>query len=160
MRRARSLLIAVIAALAATAGGARAGQALVYGMQDDAWIAFGPGTAQERVSTLQRLGFGIMRVTVRWDVVEATQGTFDWSVPDAVLQPLDEAGIEAVVTLYGTPSWANGGRAANVAPTSAADFARFAGAAAEHYPSVRRWTIWNEPNQRRWLSTASRPCST
>ena len=42
-----------------------------------------------------------------------------------------------------------------MAPLRGADFGRFAGAAAERYPYVRRWTIWNEPNQRRWLSTAS-----
>ncbi len=46
-------------------------------------------------------------------------------------------------------------RGPNVAPLRGADFARFAGAAAERYPFVHRWTIWNEPNQRRWLSTAS-----
>ena len=72
-----------------------------------------------------------------------------------MLEPLHEAGIEAVVTLYGTPGWANGGRPANVAPTRGADFARFAAAAAERYSFVRRWTVWNEPNQRRWLSTVS-----
>ena len=65
------------------------------------------------------------------------------------------AGIDAVVTLYGTPEWANGGKGPNVAPIRGADFAAFAGAAAERYPFVHRWTIWNEPNQRRWLSTAS-----
>ena len=64
-------------------------------------------------------------------------------------------GLDAVVTLYGTPRWANGGKGPNVAPLRGSDFARFAGAAAERYPFVHRWTIWNEPNQRRWLSTAS-----
>jgi hypothetical protein len=42
-----------------------------------------------------------------------------------------------------------------VAPTRGADFAAFAGATADHYPFVHHWTVWNEPNQRRWLSTAS-----
>ena len=74
---------------------------------------------------------------------------------DAVLEQLHAAGIDAVVTLYGTPEWANGGKGPNVAPIRGADFAAFAGAAAERYPFVHRWTIWNEPNQRRWLSTAS-----
>ena len=64
-------------------------------------------------------------------------------------------GSTPIVTLYGTPEWANGGKGPNVAPIRGADFAAFAGAAAERYPFVHRWTIWNEPNQRRWLSTAS-----
>jgi hypothetical protein len=154
MRR-LGLLIAAVVVAAAAAGGAQAGPAVIYGIQDDAWIASGPGTVEDRVAALQRLGLGIVRVTVRWDVVEQTSGTFDWTLPDAVLEPLQAAGIEAVVTLYGTPEWANGGRDANVAPSRGADFARFARAAAERYPAVHRWTIWNEPNQRRWLSTAS-----
>jgi hypothetical protein len=94
-------------------------------------------------------------LTVRWDQVEPAQGDFDWTGTDAVLGAFDAAGIDPVVTLYGTPGWANGVRAANVAPTNGADFAAFAGAIAERYPFVHRWTIWNEPNQRRWLSTAS-----
>ena len=150
-----SLLIAGTVAVCVLAGGAHGAPAVVYGVQDDAWLAFGPGTAEARVAALQRLGFGIVRVTVRWDTVEQTEGTFDWAAADSVLEPLHEAGIEAVVTLYGTPGWANGGRPANVAPTRGADFARFAAAAAERYSFVRRWTVWNEPNQRRWLSTVS-----
>ena len=116
---------------------------------------YGPGTVEERVATLQGLGLDVVRVTVRWDAIEKEQGTFDWDSTDAVLEQLDAAGIDAVVTLYGTPEWANGGKGPNVAPIRGADFAAFAGAAAERYPFVHRWTIWNEPNQRRWLSTAS-----
>ena len=147
------LVAAAVAAIAV--GGARAGPTVAYGIQDDAWIQFGPGTVETRVATLQRLGFKVVRVTVRWDVVERSEGGYDWTTPDAILEPLQAAGIQPVVTLYGTPRWANGGRAANVAPSRAADFAAFAGAIAERYPGLRRWTIWNEPNQRRWLSTAS-----
>jgi hypothetical protein len=148
-------VIAALAVAAVAASGATAAPKVVYGIQDDAWIAYGPGTVDDRVATLHGLGLGVVRVTVRWDGVEQTEGTFDWTRPDAVLEPLQAAGIEVVVTLYGTPGWANGGRAPNVAPLRGADFARFAGAAAEQYPAVHRWTIWNEPNQRRWLSTAS-----
>ena len=154
VRRLAFIIAAVITA-ALAAGTAQAGPAVVYGLQDDAWIAHGPGVVEDRVATVQGLGFGIVRVTIRWDVVEQTSGTLDWTSSDAVLGPLAAAGVDAVVTLYGTPPWANGGRGPNVAPVQGADFAQFARRAAEQYPSVRRWTIWNEPNQRRWLSTAS-----
>ena len=142
-----------VAAIAATS--AFAGTSVSYGIQDDAWLRYGPGTVEERVATLQGLGLDIVRVTVRWDAVEEAKGTFDWESTDAVLEQLHTAGIDAVVTLYGTPRWANAGKGPNVAPVRGADFATFAGAAAERYPFVHRWTVWNEPNQRRWLSTAS-----
>ena len=32
---------------------------------------------------------------------------------------------------------------------------RFARAAAQQYPWVKRWVVWNEPNQRRWLDPPS-----
>ncbi len=142
-----------VAAIAATS--AFAGASVSYGIQDDAWLRYGPGTVEERVATLQGLGLDIVRVTVRWDAIEEKPGTMDWTGTDAVLQQLHDARIAVVVTLYGTPDWANGGRGSNVAPSRGADFARFAGEAAARYPFVHRWTIWNEPNQRRWLSTAS-----
>ena len=142
-----------VAAMAATS--AFAGSSVSYGIQDDAWLRYGPGTVEERVATLQGLGLDIVRVTVRWDAIEEAKDTFDWAGTDAVLEQLHSAGIDAIVTLYGTPEWANGGKGPNVVPIRGADFAAFAGAAADRYPFVHRWTIWNEPNQRRWLSTAS-----
>jgi hypothetical protein len=153
----RRLAVFLAAALVAAAGvtSAAAAPSVAYGIQDDAWLAYGPGTVQGRIATLKHLGLHVVRVTVRWDQVEESQGTYDWDRTDTVLEPLEAAGIEAIVTLYGTPSWANGGKAPNVAPIRGADFASFAAAAAERYPAIKRWTVWNEPNQRRWLSTVS-----
>ena len=130
------MAVLVMAATASGAAGAgRAGPTMLYGIQDDAYLEYGPGTADERVANLQQLGIGIVRFTLRWDAVEETEGTYDWALPDTVLEALRDAGIDAVVTLYGTPRWANGGKGPNVAPVRGSDFARFAGAAAERYPS-------------------------
>jgi hypothetical protein len=90
-------------------------------------------------------------VTLDWREIEATEGTYDWSRDGMLLDALRGSDIEPVVAIWGTPAWANGGRGANVPPRSAASFASFAGAAAERFPWVRRWIVWNEPNQRRWL---------
>ena len=62
-----------MAAIAATS--AFAGASVSYGLQDDAWIQFGPGTVEERIATLQQLGIRVVRLTVRWDQVEPDEGT-------------------------------------------------------------------------------------
>jgi hypothetical protein len=162
----RLILIALLAATAALGGpaAADASSAIRYGVQDDAWLASGPGTVSDRVERLQRLGVQIIRYTVRWDQVarrtparpaSPADPAYDWEIPDSVLKALHEAGIDAVVTLYGTPRWANGGSGPNVVPRSPSAFAAFARATAVRYPWVRRWLIWNEPNQRIWLRPTS-----
>jgi hypothetical protein len=162
----RLTVIALLVLAAALAGPAAAdgSSAIRYGVQDDAWLASGPGTVSERVDRLQRLGVQIVRYTVRWDEVarrspsnpgSPADPAYDWDVPDVVLKALHEAGIDVVVTLYGTPRWANGGGGPNVVPRSSSAFAAFARATAVRYPWVRRWLIWNEPNQRLWLRPTS-----
>jgi hypothetical protein len=131
-----------------------------YGIQDDAWLASGPGTLEQRLDTLQRLGVSIVRYTIRWDRVAAKRprnarshgdAAYEWGVADAVLRGLRAHGIEAVVTIYGAPRWTNGRRAPNWAPRSGSTTASFSYAAARRYSWVRRWLVWNEPNQRIWL---------
>ena len=143
--------VAVAAGVICVAGPAAASPSVRYGIQDDAWLLYGDGTLESRVETLDRLGVELVRFTIDWSTVEARRGAHDWSAVDPILRGLQTSGIRAVVTLNGTPRWANGGRSANWAPTSGSTFAAFATAAAKRYPWVKDWLIWNEPNQRRWL---------
>src|SRR4051812_36649233 len=154
MRRWGLVVIAVVVLLAVPAG-AGASPYVRYGVQDDAWLRFGPGTLQQRLDRLDTLGVKLVRLNVMWSEVEAQRGKDDWSSYDPVINGLKARGIEALLTLYTTPAWANGGRPTNVAPTSGATFAAFARKAALRYPWVKRWLIWNEPNQRRWLVPTS-----
>src|SRR5581483_2923423 len=62
-------------------------------------------------------------------------------------------GIAVMLTIWGTPSWANGGKSANVAPTRVEDLTNFARAVANRYngrhlglPAVQFYGVWNEPN--------------
>jgi hypothetical protein len=127
-----------------------------FGIQDDAWLLGGPGTFEERLEQVDRLGVDLVRINVRWDAVAARKPVkpsnhldpaYDWSAPDALLNGLRRHGIAPLVTLVGTPRWANGGRTSNWAPSSPSALANFAYATAQRYPWVRRWLIWNEPNK-------------
>ncbi|HUH14378.1 MAG TPA: cellulase family glycosylhydrolase [Gaiellaceae bacterium] len=146
-----TLLLAAVAATLAAAAPAGASPNIRYGIQDDAWLLYGAGTLDGRIDTLDQLGVDLVRFTIDWSKVEARRGVHDWSAVDPVLEGLRARGIRAVVTLYGTPRWANGGQSPNWAPTSGSTFAAFAAAAAKRYIWVKDWLIWNEPNQRRWL---------
>jgi hypothetical protein len=153
----------LIAALVLAHPGQAAPGAL-YGIQDDAWLSHGPGTLESRLDELDRLGVDLVRFTVRWDVVAEERPlsprnprdpAYDWRRADQVLRGLRRHGIQPLVTLYGTPGWANGGRSPNRAPASARAFGDFARAAATRYSWVRLWAIWNEPNRAQWLQPAS-----
>ena len=156
--RGRRLLLLLAAASCVVAGapGLAAGSPAVrFGLQDDAWLEYGPGTLEDRVAKLDALGLDLVRVTLHWSSIQPARGEEDWQRPDALLEALRAHGLTPVVTLWGTPPWANGGRGPNWAPLRAADFERFARRAAERYRFVRHWVIWNEPNNGRWLRPVS-----
>jgi hypothetical protein len=164
VRRFLSLTAISGVAVLLACGRAEAAPDVQYGVQDDAWLLYGPGTVESRVQLLDRLGVDIVRFTIRWDLVAPRRplnarnhkaSAYDWELVDPVLRGLQRNGVQAVVTLLGTPRWANGGRPFNWAPTDGRSFADFAHASATRYPWVRKWTIWNEPNQARWLRPTS-----
>jgi hypothetical protein len=167
-RRIPLLLTAIVLSLAA-APHASAAPAVKFGLTDDAWLLHGPGTLDSRLARLDVLGVRVIRFTLRWDQVARTKPTaptepsdeaYDWSAVDPLLDGLRQHGVDVVLQLVGTPAWANGGKPSNYAPTSSATFGAFASAAAHQYPWVRRWVIWNEPNQVRWLRPTSAPLYT
>ena len=164
MRRILALVALAVAAIAASTPTATAAPGVEYGLTDDAWLANGPGTADERVATLEQLGVRVVRFTLHWDQVAPTRPTtatdpadpaYDWSGASDVLTALHDHHLDVVLQLVGTPAWANGGRPPNYVPTSASSFGAFATAAAREYPWVEKWLIWNEPNQARWLRPTS-----
>jgi hypothetical protein len=134
---------------------ASAARSVQFGIQDDAWLEFGPGTLSARVAKLDRLGLDVVRVTLNWHRAEPRAGMYDWRRPDRLLGALRAGGLRPVVTVWGTPGWANGGGGPNVAPRRAGDFQRFVEEAALRYPYVREWIMWNEPNKATWLRGAS-----
>jgi hypothetical protein len=157
-------LAVALAAIGLTTAEASGAPTIRYGVQDDAWLENGAGTLESRLDELDRLGVQLVRYTVRWDAVararprhpsDPDDSAYDWEAQDRVLAGLRRHGIAPLVTLLGTPRWANGGREPNVAPSSATAFASFARATATRYSWVRHWTIWNEPNQAIWLRPAS-----
>jgi hypothetical protein len=126
-----------------------------FGIEDDAWLMYGPGTLSARLTTLDSLGTKLVRFTLRWDQVAPTRPAsprdpsdpaYEWGQFDTVLRALHADGIQTVVTLYGAPTWSNRGHPPNWLPSSG--YGAFAYAASKRFPWVHQWTVWNEPNGR------------
>ena len=160
MRLRHAALVAVITLALLAPAGAGASTHVQYGVQDDAWLLYGPESPTQRIQILQRLGVDIVRLTLRWDAVASTapadarnpnDPAYNWELYEPMLERLHAAHIAVLISLWGTPSWANDGENPNYMPTDGSAFASFAYAAATKYPWITRWTVWNEPNVRLFL---------
>jgi hypothetical protein len=152
---------------------------LLVGINDEAFTLYGdPSSAFE---TLQSLRTQVLRVNLywggnRWAVANSKPANatnpgdpaYDWSLYDRLARYSASSGIRLVLSIVGTPKWANHGAHMNRAPTSFAALKSFARAAATRYsgsyvppiaqqdpalasptdplPAVKMWTAWNEPN--------------
>src|SRR3954447_15602872 len=106
------VLLAVVAACVA-ASSVQASTSVRYGIQDDAWLEFGPGTLDGRLATFKRLGVPLVRYTLHWNEIARRRPAhpasqrdraYDWRRADRVLRGLRRHGLTPVVTLVGTPA--------------------------------------------------------
>ena len=78
---------------------------------------------------------------------------------DELVRNTQERDMEVLITIWGTPKWANGGKTPNYAPTRLSDLTAFSRAVASRYsgrfagyPFVRFYSIWNESNLQLFLA--------
>jgi hypothetical protein len=106
--------------------------------------------------TYQLLGVKTYQIQIDWPDVASSRPAnptdpadpaYKWpgKVDNAITQA-GASGMDVMVQILFTPSWANGGKDPAWAPTDPADAAAFFTAAARRYPTVRRWMVWGEPN--------------
>jgi hypothetical protein len=161
VRAAIRLLVAVCGAVLLLVPAASAADRMWIGFHDDPVLRFDGG----RIEALDRAAennAGLVRTLVEWSKVAPTkpaQATDPFD-PSYRFDDLDEfvrnaqvRGMEVLITLWGTPTWANGNQKPQVLPKSMADFQAFARAVAARYsgryagyPFVRFYGIWNESN--------------
>ena len=107
--------------------------------------------ATSQFPVYKELGAGVYMTKLEWDKValfkpdaarDPLDAGYDWPLElDTAIDEARRNGIDVALTVTGTPKWAGGGRA----PTNPKDYADFLTAAAERYPGVHLWVIWEAP---------------
>ena len=167
MRRTRRLVLVLVVLAALAAPSALAADRMWIGFHDDPsfrWV----GDRESRIEASANQGASVMRLLVHWDQTAKTRpasasdpfdAAYNFDDLDDAIRTAQEQDMEVVLSLVGTPRWANGGKTPNVMPRRLADFTAFARAIASRYsgrfegfPFVRFWSIWNEPNLQLFLA--------
>ena len=167
MRRISRLVIAVCLVAAVAAPAALASERMWVGFHDDPsfrWAA----DRQAKIATAAQTQATIMRLLVQWNLVAKTKPAnaadpfdpaYKFDDVDEAVRTAQDNDMEVMLSIAGTPSWANGRKTPNYMPNRIADFTAFAKAIASRYsgryagyPFVRFFAIWNEPNLQLFLT--------
>jgi hypothetical protein len=161
--------VAIAGLIAAGATASRSqhqGRSFLVGIYDDPMTL---GTPDKGFATLKSLRAQVVRITLSWRTVagrkrpklatDPADPAYNWETYDRAVLLAKKNKIQVLFSITGTPVWANGRRAARIAPTNFRDLQNFATAAARRYsgtfkrkdddtvlPAVRLWLAWSEPN--------------
>ena len=140
---------------------------LLVGFQDDASFRWAPDRATA-LDAARDANASVIRTLVTWkdaatsrpaNARDSFDPAYHFDDLDDLVRSSQQRGIELLLSIWGTPEWANGEQTPNHAPTDAQDLADFAYALADRYsgrhagyPAVRLYTAWNEPNLEQFLS--------
>ncbi len=91
---------------------------------------------------------------ISWERYAPDAETIDWNALDAIVDRLDEAGLNILLTVTDAPDWARETTEEQGPPANYGDFAAFVGQVADRYAGrVDAYEIWSEPNLRREWNT-------
>jgi hypothetical protein len=165
------LLLALICGLllALAPSGASARKGMEVATQDDSAMVTGIPRKGRALGVKLSAGLNTsyIRANVLWSYVvgkaakkkkEPKKITYNWTGYDALIALAETRGIKVELALAGrAPAYATGNHKIGPDRVKAGPFKRFAKAAALHFGSrVNRYSIWNEPNYRGWLSPVSK----
>jgi hypothetical protein len=132
---------------------------MLVGFMDDASFRWRRSRAR-MLDRARATGARLIRALIRWDVAAPKRpaaGRPPFIRPrmyelNELVAGAKARGMEVQFTIWGTPAWANGGQGPNYAPTDLGTLRDFAHGLAARYPSVRRYSIWNESNTNLFLA--------
>ncbi|MFO0759997.1 MAG: beta-galactosidase, partial [Byssovorax sp.] len=96
-------------------------------------------------------GLGWVRIDLNWFNAEPSEGVYDFSLFDAIVDGASARGLSVLAVVGYTPEWASsgdlkGGGALNDVPKEGT-YAAFVTAAVQHFQGkITHYELWNEPN--------------
>jgi Glycosyl hydrolase catalytic core len=157
----RVALFALAVLLVPPAASVSAAPRMPVGFYDDPsfrWAA----SPEVNFASAQRAHASVIHVLADWSQIATRKPAaplngddpaYDLSDLDAVVRTAPAFRLQVVMTISGTPKWANGGQPPNRPPKNLGTLTQFAHMLAARYNglrpgfgSVSRWSVWNEPN--------------
>jgi hypothetical protein len=142
---------------------------MLIGFQDDPGFRWSPDR-RTMLADAARAHATIVRATANWwqiaavrpvDAADSFDPAYHFDDLDDLIRSVAMDGMTVMLTIWGTPAWANEAGGPNYPPDHVRDLHAFARAIADRYsgrhpgfPFVGYYTIWNEPNSRRFLAPA------
>jgi len=156
------LVAAVLAPVAASA------DRMWIGFHDDPVLRYDADRASAMEVATKTNKATILRTLVTWKDIAPTKPAnaanpfdpaYQFNDLDDFVRNAQAQDAEVLMTIWGTPKWANGNKGPNFLPTSMSSFQNFTKALASRYsgrtaglPFVRFYGIWNESNLGLFLS--------
>lgn len=159
MRRLRffSIVLVVVAVLGAGMVGAEPGRASAevsmppdgYGFaggSDMLWLS--QADLNRELDGVTKTKASWLRVVIDWNTIEPTQGTYNWSTPDRLINSARAHGLKVLATVVSSPAWSRpAGSFFTAPPTDNGDLSTFLRALIARYKAnVSNYQIWNEVN--------------
>ena len=167
MKRSIRFLLAASAALLLAPPLAGASPRMHVGFHDDPNFRYEERRAQ-MLDQARAANTTIVRTLVTWANVAPTRpanaanpfdAAYRFNDLDELVRNTQARDMEVLITIWGTPKWANGGKTPNFMPTRLSDLTAFSRAVASRYsgrfagyPFVRFYSIWNESNLQLFLA--------
>ncbi len=169
----RFLAATLVAAAGLCVPAATASPTFAIGVYDEGQTLY--GDPAQTFALYKSLKVDVIRVNLYWggklgvakyrpfDGADPRDAAYDWTLYDRTVAYAGANQIKVLLSITGTPRWANGGGSPNRPPTNYDDLRDFAYAAAARYsgmylgtdgrtlPAVRLWAAWNEPNNPAFL---------
>jgi hypothetical protein len=173
LRRAgRALAVGVAACVLLPSAPAHASANQLSVIEDEhQMLELGPATADSALNDAVALGADVVRANVIWaryapsptskrkpKSFHATDpNAYGFGPVDHLVQGAQARGLQVLLTVTGPiPAWASRcGGSVKTRSTCRPDpkqFGDFSRALGKRYPTVKMWSIWNEPNLRAWLT--------